>query len=356
MQHHRGETDNKKVFIGPRGLGAGERAYIIAEVGQAHDGSLGMAHSFIDAATEAGADAIKFQTHIAAAESTLEEPFRARFSLQDSDRYSYWQRMEFSDKQWRDLAEHARGNGIEFISSPFSSRAVELLRDLGVLAWKIGSGEALSLQLIEAIGASKGTVLLSTGMSRWEEIDRATDIIRTQGNQLVVFQCTSKYPTSLDQVGMNILDQLRKRYHCPVGLSDHSGTPFPALSAIALGCEVIEVHVTFDRRMFGPDMSSSVTFDELQLISQMRDASHTMSSNPVDKDLMATSLESMRNTFGKSVAVVENLEVGTIIQRDMLTLKKPASGIPESKIDQIIGKKLNKTVSADRLLSWMDFE
>src|SRR5688500_1354690 len=149
------------------GVSADDRptCLIIGEVAQAHDGSLGMAHAFIDAIAAAGADAVKFQTHIAAAESTLQEPWRVKFSRQDTTRHAYWKRMEFTEEQWVGLREHAHDRGLEFLSSPFSSEAVSLLARVGVAAWKIASGEVSNLALLEQIAATRLPVFLSSGMS-----------------------------------------------------------------------------------------------------------------------------------------------------------------------------------------------
>ena len=243
---------------------------------------MGSAHAFVGAA-DAGADAVKFQTHIAASESTLDEPFRVPLSGQDTSRYAYWQRMEFPAEQWKALADHARCRGLHFLSSPFSVDAVQLLAHLGVSAWKVGSGEIRSRDLLRAILDAKGPVLLSTGMSPWSELDDAVEFLKSQGAEFVLLQCTSQYPTPLAQVGINVLDEMTRRYDCPVGLSDHSGTPYPALAAMARGASVVEVHVTFHRRAYGPDVPASVTFEELTLLARARDAFADMASNPVDK-------------------------------------------------------------------------
>ena len=169
-------------------MGGDAPAYLIAEVAQAHDGSLGTAHVFIDAAAEAGADAVKFQTHIAAAESTRDEPFRVKFSDQDSTRLDYWGRMEFSPEHWAGLACHARERGLHFLSSAFSLEAVELLRNLDVPAWRIASGEVSSDALIDAICADAKPVLLSTGMSPWADIDLAVARVREAGAPVAVLQ------------------------------------------------------------------------------------------------------------------------------------------------------------------------
>jgi len=344
------------VPLGDRQVGPGLPPFIIAEVAQAHDGSLGTAHAYVDAVADAGAHAIKFQTHIASEESTYDEPFRVRFSEQDETRYDYWKRMEFTPGQWKGLAEHARTRGLAFLSSPFSEAAVEMLRDLGVPAWKIGSGEFGTRGLLEAMGKGGGTILLSTGMSRMDEIARGVEIIRSMGMPLVLFQCTSRYPTPLESVGINVLKELKGRFHCPVGLSDHSGSVFPGLKAMALGADLLEVHVTMDRRLFGPDVKASVTVDELAFLAEAGKAFFTMDMNPVDKDGAADALQEMRRMFSKSIALRRPLSSGTVLTRDMLTLKKPGTGIPEHEMDRLVGRTLKRAVPADRLLSWEDVE
>src|SRR3954454_2663191 len=148
--------------IGPHRVGPGCPVLVVAEVAQAHDGSLGTAHAYIDAVARSGAQAIKFQTHIAEAESTPGEQFRVKFSPQDATRYDYWMRMEFTPDQWRGLADHARAAGLLFLSSPFSIQAVELLESLDVPAWKVGAGEIASLPMIDCMAATKKPVLLSS--------------------------------------------------------------------------------------------------------------------------------------------------------------------------------------------------
>ena len=344
------------IMIGDRAVGGGAPALLIAEVGQAHDGSLGTAHAFIDASAEAGADAIKFQTHIAAEESTLDEEFRVKFSKQDATRYDYWQRMEFSPEQWAGLAQHAAEKGLIFLSSAFSVAAVELLDKLGHPAWKIGSGEYKSTDLMAAMAATGRPILLSTGMSRWAEIAESVAGIRALGVDPALFQCTSRYPTPLDRVGLNVIDELRQAHNCPVGLSDHSGSPYPALAALARGVDMIEVHVTFDARMFGPDVPASLTFEQFRQVAEGRAAFAEMDANPVDKDAVADELETMRGLFTKSLAPGRALAKGTVLTADMLTAKKPGTGISATRLAEIVGRTLARDVVPDRLLRPEDLQ
>jgi N-acetylneuraminate synthase len=337
-------------------LGVGAKAYIVAEVAQAHDGSLGQAHAFVDAAANAGADAIKFQMHIAHAESTREESFRVMFSQQDATRYDYWRRMEFSPEQWTGLADHARRRGLDFLSSAFSVQAVELLRQIGVDGWKLASGEHQSGDVLDLICATGLPVLVSTGMSSYAEIDHTVAHLRRAGAPPVVLQCTSRYPTPLSEVGLEVIDEYRRRYRCPVGLSDHSGSIFPSLAAMAQGADVVEIHLTFDRRMFGPDTVASLTLTELELLCQARDAFDEMRRNPVNKDEMAGKLAPVRALFGKSLAPLASLPAGTVLTRDMLTYKKPGTGIPPNNIDAVIGRRLRRDVSPEHILRWQDLD
>lgn len=344
------------IDIAGRTVRNGNTPFLIAEIAQAHDGSLGAAHALIDVAADAGADAIKFQTHIAAAESTLDESFRVPMGIQDKTRYDYWRRMEFTAEQWCSLAEHAHGRNLVFLSSVFSVEAVRLLADIGMPAWKIGSGEVASSELLDAICETGAPILLSTGMSGWSEIEAAVEHVRARGATLAILQCTSCYPTSLEQVGLNVIDEMRARFGVPVGLSDHSGTLWPALAAMARGAALIEVHLTLHPKAYGPDVHASLTPEKLRLLAEARDAFATMNAHPVDKDKMAEELEPMREMFGKSLAPARPIRRGEVLTRDMLAAKKPGGGISPDEIAKVLGRKVEHEVQPDRLLRWEDLE
>jgi N,N'-diacetyllegionaminate synthase len=332
------------------------RCLIVGEVAQAHDGSLGMAHAFIDAIAATGADAVKFQTHIAGAESTPGEPWRLRFSVQDETRYAYWRRMEFTEEQWRGLQRHATDRGLLFLSSPFSIDAVELLTRVGIAAWKVASGEVGNSPMLDRMTATGLPFILSTGMSRLDEIDSAVARIQARGLLLAVLQCTSMYPCPAEQVGLNLMRLFHDRYGCPIGLSDHSGTVYPGLAAVTLGAEVLEVHVTLGREMFGPDVTASLTTGELrQLVEGVRFI-ETMQAHPVDKNGLANTLAPVRNAFTKSVVARVDLPVGTVLEAGHLTAKKPGTGIPAARLEELVGAQLRLSVRADQVLTEADIE
>lgn len=330
---------------------------IIAEVAQAHDGSLGMAHAFIDAAAAAGVDAVKFQTHIAAEESTPSEPWRVKFSRQDETRYAYWKRMEFSAEQWAGLKQHAGEKGLMFLSSPFSHAAVDLLRNLGMPAWKVASGELTNLPLIDHMAKDGRPVLLSTGMSPHSEIDAAVATVRARKVPFAIFQCTTQYPSPPEAIGLNITDELRARHACAVGLSDHSGTIFPALAAVsAHKAQLVEVHLTLSRAMFGPDVVASITPDEMkQLVDGIRFIER-MASHPVTKDAVDPQAAPMRQIFFKSVVPLRNLRKGHALRREDLGLKKPGTGIPAADLEKTLGRTLMRDVAQDVPLQPEDLE
>ena len=329
---------------------------IVGEVSQTHDGSLGLAHAFVDAIATAGADAVKFQTHIAAAESTPGEPWRVKFSRQDASRYDYWKRMEFTEDQWRGLKDHAEERGLLFLSSPFSSEAVGLLSRIGIAAWKVASGEVNNAPLLEEMARTGKPMLVSSGMSRLAELDAAVLQIRAAGAPVAVLQCTSMYPCPPDKVGLEMLDAYRMRYECPVGLSDHSGTIYPGLAAATIGCDVLEIHVALSREMFGPDVPSSITTAELrQLVDGVRFI-EAMRASELDKDGMADELAPLRSLFTKSVVVRRELTAGAVLTLNDLTTKKPGTGIPAARLRELVGRRLARAVAADALLSEADLE
>jgi N,N'-diacetyllegionaminate synthase len=327
---------------------------IIGEVAQAHDGSLGLAHAFIDAIADAGADAVKFQTHIASAESTPGEPWRVKFSEQDATRYEYWKRMEFTEAEWHGLRRHASECGLLFLSSPFSLEAVELLERVGVAAWKIASGEVSNTPMLDWLISTQLPVLLSTGMSTLQEIDWAVERIQEEQIPLAVLQCTTAYPCPPETVGLNLLSAFRERYGCPVGLSDHSGTIYPGLAAVTLGADVLEVHVTLSREMFGPDVAASVTTAELRQLVQGVRFIERMLANPLDKKELSGEMMSVRGLFTKSVVARVRIPAGTVLRPEHLAVKKPGTGIPAARMPELVGARVVRALEPDEMLADAD--
>lgn len=313
---------------------------LVAEIGQAHDGSLGLAHSFVDALAGTGVHAVKFQVHIAEAESSPAEPFRVHFSKQDTTRLEYWRRMEFTPEQWAGIKAHCDERGIEFFASPFSVAAVNLLENLCVRRYKIGSGEMTNLLMLERIGRTGKPIILSSGLSTFEDMDQTIEFLRPFGNKLSLLQCTTSYPTKASGLGLNVIGELKARYGIPIGFSDHSGSIYAAIAAVAQGAELVEFHVVFDRRQFGPDSSSSLEIRELgELVRGVRFVSEALAS-PMDKSQLQVAPD-LRRIFGKSLAINADLPEAHKLRLEDLESKKPGDcGIPAAEFRRVVGRRL----------------
>ncbi len=323
------------------------RTLIIVEIGSTHDGSFGNAKRLIDAAADCGVDAVKFQTHIAEAE-TLLEASRPPF-FKGEPRFEYFTRTAFTKPQWSELKNHAEGHGLIFLSSPFSIEAVELLEAIGMEQYKIPSGEVTNLPMLEVIAKTGKPVLLSSGMSSWAELDEAVNTICKYHDRLTLLQCTTQYPCAYEKVGLNVMLEMREHYKLPAGLSDHTMTNYAALAAVTLGATVIEKHFTLSRLMYGSDTKHSLEPAEMtDLVHGIR-AIETMLVNQVDKDDI-THLATMKETFEKSVVSLVDIPEGVVITREMIGIKKPGTGIPARDYYNIVGKRSSHRIPADTLL------
>ena len=335
---------------------SGNEPYIIAEVAQNHDGSLGQAHAFIDAVSKTGADAIKFQTHIADEESTIYEPFRVNFSYEDKCRYDYWKRMEFTEEQWRGLFEHANDVGLDFLSSPFSIKALEMLDRIGVEAWKFGSGEVFNEILLDKAIETGKPILLSTGLSTYNEIDKQIQRIREKGNKFILFQCVTAYPSTADLIDIELIPKFIEKYRCKAGISDHSATIFPSLAAITLGAMAVEVHVTMSPYMFGPDVKASVDMEQLKEIVQGAKFITQMKSVHVDMSERTLERNNLKEMFSKSLYAIKDLAKGMVISPELFTAKKPNIAIDANDLKLYVGKRIKKSIKKDNPLKMEDID
>ncbi|MCH8905048.1 MAG: N-acetylneuraminate synthase family protein, partial [Bacteroidetes bacterium] len=295
---------------------------IIAEIAQAHDGSLGILHSYIDAVSKTGIDIIKFQTHIAEAESSEYEQFRVNFTKKDKTRFDYWKRMSFTPDEWQEIKTHCDEANVEFMSSPFSLAAVDILEKLAMKRYKIASGELSNYLMLEKIGRTGKPVLISSGMSSFQEIDSVINFLKPFGNELSLFQTTTAYPTNPQQVGLNVIQEMLDKYPFKIGLSDHSGTIFPSLAAVSIGASIIEVHAVFNKEIFGPDTEASLTIDQIaELVEGIRYIDKAKATK-VDKNDISI-YEELRVMFGKALAVNKGLSKGHELKFEDLESKKP---------------------------------
>ena len=315
---------------------------IITEIGQAHNGDLQKAHDYIDAVSSTGVDVIKFQTHIAEAESSIFEPFRVKFTDEYATRFDYWKAMEFTLQEWKGLKAHCDDVNLEFMSSPFSNAAVDLLEEVGVKRYKVGSGEVTNFLLLEKLAQTNKPIILSSGMSSFEELDSAVDFLKSKNVELSILQCTTSYPTQPEQYGLNVIGQLKERYNLTIGFSDHSSKIETSIAAVALGAEIIEFHAVFNKEEFGPDTTSSLTIDEIKSAVTAIRSIEKAKQNPINKE-DTSEFKELKQIFEKSLAVNKDLRAGSILRFEDLEAKKPANkGIAASKFRMLIGKELSR--------------
>lgn len=336
---------------------ATEPCLVIGEVGLAHDGDLDVAQRFIDVAADAGANAVKFQTHIAAAESTSREDWRVRFSDVDATRFDYWERTAFDEQGWKALKSHADDRGIGFLSSPFSVEAAELLLALGIKTWKVASGEVTDLPVIDFMTSTGLSTIVSTGLASHKELGACLSLLREGGCEVALMKCTSEYPCPPERVGLSAIKALGDRYECPVGISDHSGTIYAGIAAAALGAQFIEVHIKLTDDMPGPDAPASLDPNDLgRLVEGVRAVVAMVRAEILDQDETAAAASDLRRLFMKSVVAARALTAGDILGPDDVAVKKPADGLPPSALKEILGKRITRNMKQDDLIQMEDLE
>lgn len=337
------------IEIAGRPMGAGHPALVIAEIGNNHDGSVGQARALIDAAAEAGADAVKLQTHIAEAEMLPSTPTPPHF---DEPRFEFTKRMELSREAHVALRAHAEERGLLFFSSPFSTEAVTLLRELDMPLYKVASGEVTNPPLVRAIAETGRPVLVSTGMSGLDEVEGAVAILREHGSPFAILQCTSTYPCPPELVNLRAMRTLGERFKCPVGLSDHTPDIHTSIGAVALGAACVEKHFTLSKRLYGPDHHASLVPEELaRLVAGVRQVEAALGTGGKERD---PSLDPARATFEKSVVTAVAVPEGAALDESMLTTKRPGNGIPAVRIDAVVGRRAARRLEPNHLVEETD--
>ena len=325
---------------------------IVAEVGSVHDGSFGNAKKIIEVAAACGVDAVKFQTHIPEAETLLDAPMPPYFK--GEPRFKYFKRTGFSLEQWCEIKQHRDENSVVFLSSPFSEEAVDLLEKVGMSQYKIPSGEVTNTPMLEKIAKLGKPVILSSGMSSWDELDHAVATIHNHNKRLTVLQCTSEYPCSYEQVGLNVMLEMSARYDVPVGYSDHTLTNYAVYAAVTLGASIVEKHFTFSRKMYGSDAQHSLEPDGMTDLVQGVRAIETMLTSPVNKEDI-TAYAEMKRIFEKSLVTAVDIAAGTRLTRSMVAIKKPGTGISAARLEEFLGREIRRSIFAGEVLLESDF-
>ena len=354
MGAHRYGQDH--VFIGERRVGPGEPAYVIAEAGSNHNRDLPTAKKLIDVAAEAGADAVKFQTYTAEGLYSRKTPTMSYLAdaglLEDQE--SVWELIKRIEIPWEwhhELAEHAAGAGLDFLSTPFEEKAVDLLAEVGVPAYKIASYEVNHLPLIEACARTGRPLIISTGMASLGDIERALDTANAAGaSQIVVLHCAINYPPRFEDLNLRAIGTLAAAFGLPVGWSDHTMGHTADVVAVALGACVIEKHYTLSRAQEGPDHPFALEPAEFAaMVTAIREAEASIGSSVK----RVTEAETEMFTLGRrSLVAAHALPAGRPLTREDIAVKRPGLGIPVHELALVTGRRPSRDVEPDEILTW----
>jgi N-acetylneuraminate synthase len=332
------------------------KPYLIAEVGQAHEGSINMAHNFIREVKYSGASAVKFQCHFADHESSKFDKFRVKpqFNCFKS-RYDYWKKMEFSGQEWSGLFKHSKSLGLDFICSPFSEYSVDLISKTGVDIFKVASGEILNVDLIKRIKKTKKKLILSTGLTKLSELKTILKYIEKK-KILSILYCVSKYPTPPIDINLESMKLIKKYFRTETGISDHSGTIYPSLAAYLLGGNFFEVHVTFDKKILNFDATSSINFFELKQLKEGLDFFNVMKTSKSSIRTLSSHQLKYRKLFSRNAVVKKFLKKGSKIKEKDFIFLKPKIGIGNNELHKYIGKKTKKNLDTNHYLNIEDLQ
>ena len=324
---------------------------LVAEVGLAHEGSLGIAHSYIDLAASINIDTIKFQMHFADQESSEFENFRINFSYEDKNRFDYWSRTSFSIDEWRQLIKHAETKKLNFLISPFSLKAIDEINKLGLKRLKLGSAEVIDDLIINRSLDYDFEYIISNGFSGDSILD-VIELFKRKKKKLTVLECTSKYPSSNKDFNYKRFKSLQKIRDLQVGVSDHSGDTSIIKYAISLGANIIEAHIAFDKRIFGPDSMSSLEPRQWEEIVQYRNDVNEITSDDYYK------LDNkMKKTFSRSISFNKNLHKDSYLTMyDLESKKANGIGISTKLYKNYLGRKLLSDVKEGDFLKETDFK
>ena len=329
-----------------------QRTFIIAEAGVNHNGDIEIAKKMIDAASVAGADAVKFQTFKAERIVSINAP-KAEYQIENTNntesQYQMLKKLEIDKETHLELMEYCKEKNIMFLSTPFDIDSVRMLMELGIEIIKIPSGEITNLPYLREVAKQKKKVILSTGMSNMQEVKDAVGILRQNGTEdITVLHCNTQYPTPMEDVNLRAMISMGKELELPVGYSDHTQGIEVPIAAVAMGATVIEKHFTLDKTMEGPDHKASLEPEELRkMVKSIRNIEKALG------DGIKTISESEKDNLSivrKSIVASCRIEKGELFTEKNLTVKRPGNGISPMKWDEIIGKVSDKTYEVDEVI------
>ena len=327
--------------IGEFKIGDGRPTFIIAEIGLNHNGEVDLAKKMIRTAKECGADAVKFQMFDT---EELYSPESKVFDLFES--------LEFSIGEWREIKDFAEEEDILFTSSVFDKNSVDRLDELNSPMFKLASGDLTHIPLLEYISKKGKPAVISTGLSDISEVEEAVKAFYSNGNhEIALLHCVSNYPSSLENLNLNVIDTLKKAFRVPVGFSDHTLGVTAPVTAVALGADIIEKHFTLDRDMEGPDQELSLP---PELFKKMVEKIRGIEKGLGDGIKEPVEDEDMIKRARRSISARNTIDEGEEIKEEDLKITRPEDGIKPKYYDLVVGRRAKKTIEKDVPLKWED--
>ena len=342
------------IAIGEQRVGEGHPCFIIAEAGVNHDGSVEKAKRLIDAAVEAKADAVKFQTFKTEKlilDGTPKAQYHARTTGNEGSFDDLLRTLELDEAAHLELSDYAASCDIKFMSTPFDEESADLLERIGVDVYKVDSGNFNNPALVSHIASKGKPIILSTGMTTLGEIEETLDVLSITGNeQIVLLHCTSNYPPSLEDVNLNAMETIRSAFMKITGYSDHTEGSAVSVAAVALGASVIEKHLTLDRNAPGPDHIASLEPEPFaDMVRQIRDVERALGCS-IKKPVAAES--DVKRALRRSVVSVTEIPQGAVITAAMVAVKRPGTGLPPKYLDWVVGRPARKDISANQTITF----
>ena len=330
------------------------KVYIIAEVGVNHNGDVLIARNLIKKAKDCGADCVKFQTFKASQIVTKSSP-KAKYQLKVTDtkesQFEMLKKLELDFDAYLDLINYCKEIAIDFLSTPYNIEDLIFLEKLGVNAYKIASGQLTEIPFIKAVAKKGKTILLSTSMGTLSNVFDAVEAIRSEGNNdIIVLQCTTNYPSKIEDANILAMNTIKDACGVRVGYSDHVANNYACYAAVALGAEVIEKHFTLDKNMEGPDHTCSLTPSEFkEMVIGIRNIEISLGSK-----VKKPSQIEVDNSVGmkRGMVLIKDIQVGTVLKEEHIGFKRPLNGLPINMLHQILGKKVTKTMFIDEVIDY----
>jgi len=347
-----------KIRIQNKLIGEGEPTFIIAEAGVNHNGDVELAKKMVDVAKEAGADVVKFQTFSAEKLVTKDASmasYQSKNTGIEQSQQEMLKKLELNYEDFDELKKYCDKKEIIFLSTPHTEDAADYLDRL-LPAFKIGSGDLTNIPYLEKIAKKGKAMILGTGMGTLDEVQYAVNTVRSQGNdKIIILHCTTNYPCPYEEVNLKVINTLKQKVsNCAIGYSDHTLGILASLAAVAMGAAVIEKHFTVDKSLPGPDHRSSIDSDELsQLVSSIRRLETLFGSS--DKKPTKSEQKIMK-LVRKSIIATMDVPKDTVLTEEMLTIKRPGTGIQPKDVNKIIGKKTKSFIRKDQVINFEDIQ